>query len=30
MIAELVISGQAPKDVASEYSISVTAVRNWL
>ncbi len=29
MIAELVISGQAPKDVASEYSLSETAVRNW-
>jgi transposase len=29
MIAELVLSGQSAKDVASEYSLSETAVRNW-
>ena len=29
MIAELVLSGQSVKDVASEYSLSETAVRNW-
>ena len=29
MIAELVISGQSVKDVAGEYSLSETAVRNW-
>ena len=29
MIAELVLSGKAVKDVASEYSLSETAVRNW-
>ena len=29
MIAELVLSGKTPKEVASEYSISETAVRNW-
>ena len=29
MIAELVVSGKAVKDVASEYSLSETAVRNW-
>ena len=29
MIAELVLSGQSVKDVASEYSLSKTAVRNW-
>ena len=30
LIAELVLSGKAVKDVASEYSLSETAVRNWL
>ena len=30
MIAELVLSGKTPKEVASEYSISETAVRNWV
>ena len=29
MIAELVLSGQSVKDVAREYSLSETAVRNW-
>mgnify|MGYP000849110949 CR=1 FL=1 len=29
MIAELVLSGKTPKEVASEYSLSETAVRNW-
>lgn len=29
MIAELVLSGKTPKEVASEYSISETAVHNW-
>ncbi|WP_390819343.1 IS3 family transposase [Clostridium faecium] len=29
IIAELVLSGKTPKEVASEYSISETAVRNW-
>ena len=28
MIAELVLSGKTPKEVANEYSISETAVRN--
>ena len=30
MIAELVLSGKTPKEVASEYSLSETAVRNWV
>ena len=30
LIAELVLPGKAVKDVASEYSLSETAVRNWL
>jgi transposase len=30
MIAELVLSGQSVKNVASEYSLSETAVRNWV
>jgi len=29
MIAELVLSGQSVKNVASEYSLSETAVHNW-
>ena len=29
MIAELVLSGKPVKDVANEYSLSQTAVRNW-
>ncbi|NLL07010.1 MAG: transposase, partial [Clostridiaceae bacterium] len=29
MISELVLSGKTPKEVASEYSLSETAVRNW-
>ena len=29
MIAELVLSGQSVKDIAREYSLSETAVRNW-
>lgn len=29
MIAELVLSGKTVKEVASEYSLSETAVRNW-
>lgn len=29
MIAELVLSGKPVKEVASEYSLSETAVRNW-
>lgn len=30
MIAELVLLGQSVKDVASEYSLSETVVRNWV
>jgi len=29
MIAELVLSGKTVKEVAREYSLSETAVRNW-
>jgi transposase len=30
MIAELVLSGKPVKEVCSEYSLSETAVRNWV
>jgi len=30
MIAELVLSGKSVKEVSDEYSLSKTAIRNWV
>ena len=30
MIAELILSGKSVKEVTSEYSLSQTAIRNWV